>query len=122
MVLLYCLREERGERQPRRSEYVKLFFFVSVEEAEGGVCADLLELVLLRCFIFARLGGLSVQLLCCELDLERLGLAIWSCSEAHSREDIRKASAYLQVEQALLEAAHDAGGVWEIRQGGFCKG
>lgn len=36
-----------------------------------GKYADLLELVLLCCLVFARSGGLSIQLFCCELELEK---------------------------------------------------
>lgn len=69
--------KERGETVSvavRRA--AELFFLVFLEGGGvesrkgggGGVYADLLELVLLRCFVLARFGGLPVQLLCCELD------------------------------------------------------
>lgn len=39
-------------------------------KGRGRLGTDLLELVLLGCFVFACFGGLTVQLLCCELGCE----------------------------------------------------
>lgn len=55
----------RGDREPVVG--VRGDFWV---EERGGERADLFELVLLCCLVFARFGGLAVQLLCCELGLE----------------------------------------------------
>lgn len=41
------------------------------QREKGKFGRNLLELVLLRRLVFARFGGLPVQLLCCELGLEK---------------------------------------------------
>lgn len=45
--------------------------FGGIHGTKEQMVANLLELVLLCRLVFARFGGLSVQLLCCELDLEK---------------------------------------------------